>query len=417
MDRTEASDAFNAGSIPVGHICHLCIRYDREVIMSFKKNVKIILPICVILIVAVSVAAALITREEAIVANETATSATTEETIAAISADNPLEGDKYPELNALIEKYLIALADGDVDTISSITNNMTDIERIRVEELGKCIDGFPEYNVFTKIGPVEGSYIVYAAARAKFPDVEEVVPGIYCFYVCTDENGNFYFNEGTLTEEEQIYIDAINADSSVVNLMDSIEKQYQELLENDETVRNYIEVMQSEIRGAVGEALASAATEASEEQGAEPVSEDPTILHSACQAKTLDTINVRSSDSETADKLGKLQRGTVIDVIEIRVNGWSKINYQGKEAYVKSDYLEVIAPPEEAGVGENVANGTVVAKTTVNVRSEANTTSTRIGQVVEGTSIEWIADVDGGFSKVIYQGKVGYIKSEYLDKQ
>ena len=250
MDRTEASDAFNAGSIPVGHIPPPLQLLDSEVIMKFKSSVKLLIPVCVILIVAVSVAAALITREDAIVANETATSITTEETISAISADNPLEGDKIPELNELVLKYLNALADGDVDTISSITNNMTDIERIRVTELGKYIDAFPEYNVFSKIGPVEGSYIVYAAARAKFPGIDEPIPGIYCFYVCTDDQGKFYFNEGTLTEEEQIYIDAINADESVIDLMESIDEEYKAVYNGDEKVRNFIDLMQSEIRGA-----------------------------------------------------------------------------------------------------------------------------------------------------------------------
>ncbi len=385
--------------------------------MKFKKSVKILLPICVILIVAISVAAALITREETVLVNETAMTTETAETVTAISAANPLEGDKYPEINELVVTYLKALADGDVDTIVSITNNMTDIERIRIEELGKCIDDFPAYNVFTKIGPTEGSYIVYAAARAQFPGVEELVPGIYCFYVCQDENGKYYFNEGTLSEEEQIYIDAINADSSVVNLMQSIDDEYRALLESDETVRDFIDLMQNEIRGAVGEALASAATENSEGDVAPASNEDPTVLHSACQAVTTDTINVRSSDSESADKLGKLHKGTTIDVIEIRVNGWSMIMYEGKEAYVKNDYLQVIEPPEEAGTGENVANGTVVANDTVNVRSAASTTSKRLGQVKSGTAIEWIADVENGFSKVIYDGKVGYIKSEFLDKQ
>ncbi len=384
--------------------------------MKFKRSVKIILPICVILIVAISVAAALITREDAVLANEMATATETTETITAISADNPLEGDKYPEINELVITYLNALAAGDVDTIASITNNMTDIERIRVEELGKCIDAFPAYNVFTKIGPKEGSYIVYAAARAQFPGVEELVPGIYCFYVCTDENGKYYFDEGTLSQEEQVYIDAINADSSVVTLMESIDAEYKTLLEVDESVRNYIDLMQNEIRGAVGEALASAAAEDAGNE-AEPVSNDPTVLHSACQATTTDTINVRSSDSETADKLGKIHKGTTIDVIEIRVNGWSKIMYEGKEAFVKNDYLQVIEPPEEAGTGENVANGTVVAKDIVNVRSAASTASERMGQVVSGTVLEWIADVENGFSKIIYEGKVGYIKSEFLEKQ
>ncbi len=381
-------------------------------------NLKILIPICVVIGVAVLVTKALTTREEeAVVVNESPTITTTEETVSAISSDNPLEADIYEPINHLVVTYLNALAEGDVETISAITNNMTDIERIRITELGKCIDAFPEYNVFTKIGPVEGSCIVYAAARAQFPGVETLVPGIYCFYVCTDENGNYYFNEGTLTEEEQIYIDAINADESVINLMDSIDTEYQALLENNEQVRNFIEVMQNEIRGAVGTALASmeAQEQASSEQ--EPVSEDPTILYTACQAVTTDTINVRSSDSETADKLGSIARGTSIDVLEIRVNGWTKIMYEGKEAYLKTDYLQVIEEPEEAGNGENVANGTVKAKETVNVRSEASTSSTRLGQVAKGESLDWIADVENGWSKIIYAGKVGYIKSEFLDKQ
>lgn len=382
-------------------------------------NFKILIPICVVIGVAVLVTKTLTSREEEIAAvnEEPTVTTTTEETVSAISSDNPLEADMYEPINNLVQTYLSALAEGDVDTISSITNNMTDIERIRITELGKCIDAFPEYNVFTKIGPSEGSYIVYAAARAQFPGVEGLVPGIYCFYVCTDESGNYYFNEGTLTEEEQIYIDAINADEAVINLMDSIDTEYQALLENNEQVRNYIEVMQNEIRGAVGTALASIAAEEEASDEIEPVSEDPTILYTACQAITTDTINVRSSDSETADKLGSIAKGTTIDVIEIRVNGWTKIMYEGKEAYLKTDYLQVIEEPEEAGSGENVANGTVVANTTVNVRSEASTSSTRLGQVAQGSSIEWIADVEDGWSKVIYEGKVGYIKSEFLDKK
>ncbi len=382
-------------------------------------NLKVLIPICVVVVVAVLVANTLMTREDAVAANEevSETVATTEETVSAISSDNPLEADLYEPINSLVVTYLNALAEGDVDTIHSITNNMTDIQRIRVTELGKYIDAFPEYNVFTKIGPTEGSYIVYAAVRAQFPGVDILVPGIYCFYVCTDETGNYYFNEGTLTEEEQIYIDAINADESVISLMTAIDTEYQALLESDEQVRTYMEVMQNEIRVAVGTALASIAAEQEAVSETEPVNEDPTILHAACQAVTTETINVRSSDSETADKLGSIARGTTIDVIEIRVNGWAKINYQGKEAYLKTDYLQVIEEPDEAGAGENVANGTAIANTTVNVRSEASTSSSRIGQVLKGATIEWIADVEDGWSKIIYEGKVGYVKSEYLDKQ
>lgn len=380
-------------------------------------NLKILIPIFVVVGVAVIVAKTLSDREEAVVVNEeaTVTTTTTEETVSAISSDNPLQADLYEPINYLVDTYLKALADGDVDTIASITNNMTEIERIRVIELGKYIEAFPEYNVFTKFGPQTGSYIVYAAARAKFPGIDKVVPGIYCFYVCEDEDGSYYFNEGVLTEEEQIYIDAINADEAVVSLMENIDMQYQQMIKDDAQVRNYIEIMQNEIRGAVGTALAAKEEENAESTETKP--EDPTLLYEACQAKTTDTINVRSSDSETADKLGSIARGTVIDVMEIRVNGWSKIMYKGNEAYVKTDYLQVIEEPEEAGTGENTAQGTVIANTTVNVRSDASTSADRMGQVSKGQKLDWISDLDNGWSKIIYNDKVGYIKSEYLDKQ
>lgn len=380
--------------------------------MNFKNRVKVLLPICVIIIVAISVLAILITREESALVNETAS---VQETMSALSAENTLEGDKYPKINEVVVRYLEALAEGNVDVISSITNNMSNIERIRVAELGKYIDAFPEYNVFTKIGPSENSYIVYAAVRVQFTGLDTLVPGIYCFYVCTDEEGNYYFNEGVLSEDEQVYIDAINADATVETLMNSIETEYRALVQENETVRNYIELMESELRSAVGEALISASQEATNPNG-EPTA-DPTVLHTACQAITTDAINVRSSDSEAADKLGKLSKGSTIDVIEVRVNGWSKINYQGKEAYVKTSYLEIIEPEDPAGTGENTANGKAVANTTVNVRAQADTNSSRIGQVLEGETIDWIADVENGFSKVIYDSKVGYIKSEYLNKQ
>lgn len=390
--------------------------------MAIKKFIKIMIPVCVILIVAISVSVALITRNDAVLANEDTASVQAEETetISANGADNPLIADQYPEVNELVETYLNALAQGDVDTYSSITNNMTDITKIRVTELGKYIESFPAYNVFTKKGMTEDSYIVFVAVRAQLVNLEELMPGIYNLYIYTDENGKLYINEDTLTEAEQDYIMAVNADESVVGLQESFNTEYKELLENNEVARNYIELMNNEIRGAVGTALASASTESTTEteEGQEvedQEAEDPTVLYKNCQAITTDAINVRSSDSETADKIGKVASGTLLDVIEVRVNGWTKISYEGREAYIKTDYLEIQEPAEDA---QNVtANGKVSVSTTVNVRSKASASATRLGQVTAGTVLDWIEDVEDGFSKVIFEGKIGYIATEFLVKQ
>ena len=128
-------------------------------------------------------------------------------------------------------------------------------------------------------------------------------------------------------------------------------------------------------------------------------------------ARTTTTINVRSSDSETADKLGKLNSGTKIEVLEMRPNGWSKIKYNGKDAFVKSDYIEVQVI-EDATTLTSI--GSVTAQTTVNVRAKADQTSEKLGVIYAGDSLELIENLDGGWSKVKYEGRVGYVKSEYV---
>ena len=52
-----------------------------------------------------------------------------------------------------------------------------------------------------------------------------------------------------------------------------------------------------------------------------------------------ENVNVREGASETAKKLGVAYRGDKFDLIE-KTNGWCKIKYNGKEAYVKADFVE-----------------------------------------------------------------------------
>lgn len=55
----------------------------------------------------------------------------------------------------------------------------------------------------------------------------------------------------------------------------------------------------------------------------------------------LENVNVRASASPNATKLGTASKGEVFELIEEVGNGWSKINYNGQTAYIKSEYLRV----------------------------------------------------------------------------
>lgn len=55
--------------------------------------------------------------------------------------------------------------------------------------------------------------------------------------------------------------------------------------------------------------------------------------------KTSARVNIRDAASETAKVLSTVDEGTTFDIIEIQDNGWTKILYEGSEAYVSSNFV------------------------------------------------------------------------------
>lgn len=52
-----------------------------------------------------------------------------------------------------------------------------------------------------------------------------------------------------------------------------------------------------------------------------------------------DSVNVRSSMSETADRVGLAYKGDVLTVIMSYAEGWTKVSWNGQTGYVKTEYL------------------------------------------------------------------------------
>ncbi|MDE5698750.1 MAG: SH3 domain-containing protein [Lachnospiraceae bacterium] len=67
-----------------------------------------------------------------------------------------------------------------------------------------------------------------------------------------------------------------------------------------------------------------------------PVPEPPAgTMH----GKTSTRVNIRDAASENAKVLSTVDEGTTFDIIEILDNGWTKILYEGSEAYISSNFV------------------------------------------------------------------------------
>ena len=146
--------------------------------------------------------------------------------------------------------------------------------------------------------------------------------------------------------------------------------------------------------------------------------------------RTTEVVNVRSSDSVTADKVGKAQLGEEYKLLEEKVNGWSKIEFEGKEAYIKTEYLEpadveetVVSDTDDAeedaenedAAANSPTEGTATVTDTVNVRKSASTSADKLGVCYPGEELDVIMKQADGWTKVKYKGETGYVKSEFLE--
>lgn len=67
------------------------------------------------------------------------------------------------------------------------------------------------------------------------------------------------------------------------------------------------------------------------------LSEDPPV--STMHGKTSTRVNIRDAATADAKVLGTVDEGTTFDILEILDNGWTKILYEGSEAYISSSYV------------------------------------------------------------------------------
>lgn len=453
MDRTEASDAFNAGSIPVGCI-YITLIIGREMreaacgFLQFKeyfrirkglymwkekihsignyiiKHNKVVLPAVVVVAVAITVSVSLSLSnrhkeaqqeaEIASAASETATETATE--------DVPLVANEEGAVYTLIATYYNAMATGDEETLRSVCDEISDKDMYRYVELSQYIDYYPTLEIYTKTGPEEGSVIAYVYYKISFVGHEEEVPGYQALYICTNDQGGLYIKRGENSEEVNEYIKTVSTQDDVVEFNNKITVEYNELMVNHPEVLQYISELDSQVSIAVGEKLANQvagetqAAEAGTEEGSTDGQDTQTENGEQQEAEdqgpqyvtTTTTVNVRSSDSEQADKLGKVSGGTKLQVLEQRPNGWTKVDYEGKEGYIKTEFLQLA---ESAAGAETI--GTVTATTNINVRASASETADRLGVLSGGDSAELVG-TEGDWSKIKYNGQIGYVKSEYV---
>ena len=135
-------------------------------------------------------------------------------------------------------------------------------------------------------------------------------------------------------------------------------------------------------------------------------------------------LRVRSGASTSSLTLGYLTNGTKVNITGENGN-WYQINYNNKVGYVSKDYVSV---SNTSSGGNNVSRGDTPANnvtttsqygkvtgvtSNLRVRSAANATSSVLGYLLNGTVVSIVGTTEGWYA-INYNGKTGYVSSEYI---
>ena len=152
----------------------------------------------------------------------------------------------------------------------------------------------------------------------------------------------------------------------------------------------------------------------------EYTSNKTTITHTGI---TTDGLNVRSGASTSYSKIGYLNKGTKVNIVDKLSNGWYKIKYENGYGYVSGKYVNNVTAVSSTNnnISTNTSTATTVKYTatvntdSLNVRSGGSTSYSIIGKVTRGTKVNIVDKLSNGWYKIKYNDGYGYISGQYVN--
>lgn len=325
-----------------------------------------------------------------------------------------LTTDIPEEISNTILTYYTALAEGDMDVIQELRPEVTDVELLFYNERSNFIEAYNNIVIYAVPGLAETDYVTFVTADTQIKDIETLAPELSTLYIHKNYTGRYlvYDGESGLNSDYESYISSMCELEEVNDLFTKVWVTYTDAIDANPALNDFLANFPEKLQNSVGRELAKLEILNAEIEGKKPgeddISSTPETINRNEIVKTTTTVNVRKSDSATADCLGQATKGTQLTRVEDKANGWSRIIYQGSEAFIKSCYLEVVETVSDVKI-----IGSVTADKVVNVRADASTAANKVGIAYPGQTFELIGETDG-WCKVIFEDVAAYIKGEYL---
>lgn len=128
------------------------------------------------------------------------------------------------------------------------------------------------------------------------------------------------------------------------------------------------------------------------------------------------SLNVRSTPSTSGSKVTTLSSGAQVTLLE-SLDGWYRVEANGKTGYVSGQYISLAEPkapaPSAPPVAEQAGTTGTVSASSLNVRSGPGSSYGKLGTLSSGKQVT-ILETQNGWHRINFNGKTGYVSTQYV---
>lgn len=142
-----------------------------------------------------------------------------------IPEDNPLEASGDKEINLAVLKYYK-----------------------RLSEHEGYVENYEDFNIYSKCGRYENTYIVFVTYKMKIKDIYTPVPGLGTLYVEREEDGGISINAQVEEQWAQEMIAQVTRHEDVRQLFENVEAAYKEAVQSDAMLAEALQDLQNAVQ-------------------------------------------------------------------------------------------------------------------------------------------------------------------------
>lgn len=232
-----------------------CVYINTEVIMQFYKKLSLLASMGIMCIglttFSITGKADTIVEEKPVISSEVEGQNTPAATKAPTASPTPTPDPNNlepasDEITKLITKFMNARLSCNIDDFKGLVSDTSLLDLEEMQTSTATIREFRNIECFTKKGIGSIDYVVYFTYETIVPTIE--TPGISIDFVYVTHNGK---NKpviflGDLDEASTYsYLDALNYDDDVQQLVVSVNERMAEAMENDEDLKAFVEKLQN----------------------------------------------------------------------------------------------------------------------------------------------------------------------------